>query len=278
VDQAGYFEGRKGIGEAVEVVDPGRVLEAETVLTQQGGLKRQALGVGAGQGTEVADGEGHGGEGIGIRDAWGRLLLGGGQLVEGSIGHVAERAVRIEVSDPLVGLARAGGVAGGDADVSEHSPSVGVVGRELHRDLQMGAGLGGAAQAEQEAAPVDVGPAILRIEVESPGDGIEGVVGSVHMTQGHGQGNPGPRVVGVQVHQVIEDQDGPGEIAQLVQGDAEVQEQVGGVGCPGPCQFQQLDTLPDLTALAEGDGCVHPSDPFRSWGELPAFVGWPWCG
>jgi hypothetical protein len=55
VDQAGDFEGRQGIGEAVEVVDPGGVQEAETVLTEQGGLEHQALGVGAGQGTEVAE-------------------------------------------------------------------------------------------------------------------------------------------------------------------------------------------------------------------------------
>jgi hypothetical protein len=52
--------------------------------------------------------------------------------------------VRIEGPDPLVGLARSGGVTGGDADVGEDSPGVGVMGRELHRDLQMGAGLGGA--------------------------------------------------------------------------------------------------------------------------------------
>jgi hypothetical protein len=32
VDQAGDFEGRKGIRKAVEVVDPGGVLEAESVL------------------------------------------------------------------------------------------------------------------------------------------------------------------------------------------------------------------------------------------------------
>ena len=55
MDQAGDFEGGEGIGEAVEVVDPGGVLEAEAVLTEQGGLERQALGVGAGQGTEVAE-------------------------------------------------------------------------------------------------------------------------------------------------------------------------------------------------------------------------------
>jgi hypothetical protein len=61
VDQAGDFEGGEGIREAVEVVDLGGVLEAEAVLTQQGGLERQALGVGAGQGTEVTDGEPHGG-------------------------------------------------------------------------------------------------------------------------------------------------------------------------------------------------------------------------
>lgn len=257
MDQAGDFEGGQGRGEAVEVVDPGRVLEAEAVLTEQGGLERQALGVGAGQGTEVADGERHGGQGSGIRDARGRLLLGGCQLVEGGIGHVAERALRIEGSDPLVGLSRSGWVAFGDTDVGENPPGVGVMGRELHRDLQMGAGLGGAAQTEQETAPVDVRPAIPRIEVESPGDGIEGVVGSVDMPQGHGQGDPGPRVVGVQVHQVFEDQNCPWELAQPVQGDAEVQEQVGGVGCPGSDQFQHLDTFPDLTALAEGDGGVH---------------------
>jgi hypothetical protein len=105
------------------------------------------LGVGAGQGTEVTDGERHSVQGIGIRDACGRLLLGGCQLVEGGIGHVAERAVGIEGSDPLVGLARSGWVAGGDADVGEDPPSVGVIGRELYRNFQMGAGLGGAAQA-----------------------------------------------------------------------------------------------------------------------------------
>jgi hypothetical protein len=257
MDQASDFKGGLGIREAVEVVDPGGVLEAETVLTQQGGLERQASGVRAGQGPEVPDGERHGVPGSGIRDAWGRLPLGGCQLVEGGIGHVAERAVRIEGSDTLVGLARSGGVAGGDADVCENPPGVGVVGRKLYRDFQMGAGLGGAAQAEQETAPVDVDPAILRIDVESPGDSVEGVVGSVDMPQGHGQGDPGPRVVGVQVHQVFEDQDGPGELAQLIQGDAEVQEQVGGVGRSDPGQFQQLDTLPDLTALAEGDGGIH---------------------
>ena len=40
------------------------------------------------------------------------------------------------------------------------------------------------------------------------------------MSQGHGQGDPSPRVVGVQVHQVFEDQDSPGELAQFVRGDA----------------------------------------------------------
>lgn len=48
--QAGDFEGGEGNREAVEVVNPGGVLEAETVLTEQGGLERQPLGVGAGNG------------------------------------------------------------------------------------------------------------------------------------------------------------------------------------------------------------------------------------
>jgi hypothetical protein len=72
----------------------------------------------------------------------------------------------------------------------------------------------------------------------------------------------------VQVHQVFEDQDGPGELAELVQGDAEVQEQVGGVGRSGPGQFQPLDTLPDLTALAEGDGGVHRLETRRDPADL----------
>jgi hypothetical protein len=55
VDQAGDFERGEGIREAVKVVDPGGGVEAETVLTEQGGLERQALGVGAGQGAEVAE-------------------------------------------------------------------------------------------------------------------------------------------------------------------------------------------------------------------------------
>lgn len=55
MDQAGDFEGGEEIGEAVEVVDPGGLVEAETVLAEQGGLEREALGVGAGQGAEVAE-------------------------------------------------------------------------------------------------------------------------------------------------------------------------------------------------------------------------------
>jgi hypothetical protein len=45
MDQAGDFESGEGLGETVEVVDPGGVLEAEAVLTEQGGLEGEALGV-----------------------------------------------------------------------------------------------------------------------------------------------------------------------------------------------------------------------------------------
>ncbi len=38
----------------------GGVLESEVVLTQQGSLEGEALGRGAGEGTEVSDGEGDG--------------------------------------------------------------------------------------------------------------------------------------------------------------------------------------------------------------------------
>lgn len=41
MDQAGDFEGGEGIGETVEGVDAGGVLESETVLTEQGGPKCQ---------------------------------------------------------------------------------------------------------------------------------------------------------------------------------------------------------------------------------------------
>jgi len=88
------------------------------------------------------------------------------------------------------------------------------------------------------------------------------------MPQSNGQGNPGPRVVGVQVHQVFEDMDSPGEVPQLVQDDAEVQEQVGGVGRSGSGQFQQLDTLPDLAALAEGYGGIHRLETRRDPADL----------
>jgi hypothetical protein len=54
MDEAGDFDGGEGIGEVVEVVDPGGVLEAETVLTPQGSLKSEALAVGAGEGTTSA--------------------------------------------------------------------------------------------------------------------------------------------------------------------------------------------------------------------------------
>jgi hypothetical protein len=64
-------------------------------------------------------------------------------------------------------------------------------------------------------------------------------------------------VVGVQVYQTFEDEYGPWELVQLIQGHAEVQEKVGGVGRSGSGQFGQLDTFPDLTALAEGNGGVH---------------------
>lgn len=44
MDQAGDFESDQGIGEAVDSVDAGGVLESESVLTEQGSLEGEALG------------------------------------------------------------------------------------------------------------------------------------------------------------------------------------------------------------------------------------------
>jgi hypothetical protein len=113
MDQAGDFESDQGIGEAVDSVDAGRVLEAETVLTQQGRLEGEALGVGTGQGTEVTD-------------------------------------------------------------------------------------------------------------------------GPVHMSQRHAEGDPTPGVIRVQIRQVFEDENGLLEVAEFIPGDAEVQQEIGGVRGSGP--------------------------------------------
>jgi hypothetical protein len=79
MDQEGDFEGSQGVGEAVETVVAGGVLESKAVLTKQGGLEGEALGVGAGEG-----------------------VLGVGQSVEAGISHVAERDTRGRIQYRLV--------------------------------------------------------------------------------------------------------------------------------------------------------------------------------
>jgi hypothetical protein len=73
-------------------------------------------------------------------------------LLEGGVGDIAEGTVRIKAADPLVGDACGGRITGGDVDLGQDPPRMGVVGGELHGELNAGSGLEWASHAEQETA------------------------------------------------------------------------------------------------------------------------------
>ena len=122
VDEAGDLEGGQGFGEAFETMDAGGIGQREAVLTQEGGLEGEALGVGWGEGLQAVDGPPHCRQGIGI-EAVGIL----GKRVDGeadpcAFGVGADWAVGIQGAGSPKGLARGGSIILGGGGFTEEEP------------------------------------------------------------------------------------------------------------------------------------------------------------
>jgi hypothetical protein len=127
----------------------------------------------------------------------------------------------------------------------------------LDGHFQVCTGFGGAAHPEEDSAEVQLRPWIGGIAGNGTSEAFEGGGGVSSPAFGDSQGDRASDVVGFQLQESFEDWDCPSVFGEFVEGDAEVEEQVRGVGSPVSSEFKELDAIPDLSPLAEGDGRRH---------------------